>query len=200
MFSPIKIALCADSGSTNTTDTLGGRSCERSVSSWPARRVHCRPVSTAVQQAQRIRSSIQNRARESEREREREGEREGEAASIEPSRAENAAPHQSCESDAVLSPRCPDSVPSTATHLRPQFVRSLPLGEPVTNFLRSHTSPSESQVDVLKSNSRRFLGDALSPLAIGLGDSDSDAPQSPPPKTSRRAVSCSRKRSEISLA
>ena len=190
MFSPIKIALCADSGSTNTTDTLGGRSCERSVSSWPARRVHCRPVSTAVQQAQRIRSSIQNRARERERE----------AASIEPSCAENAAPHQSCESDAALSPRCPDSVPSTATHLRPPFVRSLPLVEPVTNFLHSHTSPSESQVDVLKSNSRRFLGDALSPLAIGLGDSDSDAPQSPPPKTSRRAVSCSRKRSEISLA
>ena len=36
MFSPMKIAFCADSASAKTTETLGGRSCERSVSKPPS--------------------------------------------------------------------------------------------------------------------------------------------------------------------
>lgn len=45
MFSPMKIAFCADSASAKTTETLGGRSCERSVSKPPSHKQHRASVS-----------------------------------------------------------------------------------------------------------------------------------------------------------
>lgn len=46
MFSPMKIAFCADSASAKTTETLGGRSCERSVSKPPSHKHRQRQSNT----------------------------------------------------------------------------------------------------------------------------------------------------------
>ena len=125
MFSPMKIAFCADSASAKTIETLGGRSCERSVSKPPS---HKHRQRERERERERERRAKQHRASVSKRCEHSYGCSSSTCSSYSPIAGPSllcrlllyactrSATHRSCESAAGP---CPRSLDLTACHANP---------------------------------------------------------------------------------